>query len=358
MQNYNFSPGPAVLPVDVKKEIIRDLSDHKSDQSSILEISHRSDSFVSLINKAENSLRELLNLDDDFAVTFVSGGATMQFALVPLNFAFDKKRIATVDSGQFSIKAAQQAEEIPSVQADFFGSTKLDHYTHLPLIPSDVDPFEYDYFHLTVNNTVEGTCYQQNMIPELDVPVVADMTSCLGELDYDVNRFSLVIASTQKNLGIAGVTIVLVRKSWAEKANLELPTIMHYKSYIDSNSMINTPPVFPIYVTGKMLDWILENGGISEMDRRAHQRADMLYEFLDGSKKFRAPVKDSDRSVANVVFTTGDDQKDLQIAKDAQNAGLLSIKGYRGFGGMRVSLYNGMTIEGVEALVKFLKEEV
>ena len=358
MKTYNFSPGPAALPESVKKQITKDLLSHKNDQSSILEISHRSNEFQTLVSHVKDSLKQVLKIGDDFEIAFVSGGATMQFALTPLNFAIDKKRIAMVDSGQFSLRASEQAQEIPGVKVDFLDSSKSNHYTRLPFIPFEINPLRYDYFHLTVNNTVEGTCYQPEMIPNLEIPIVADMTSCLGEIDFDLNRFSLVIASTQKNLGIAGVTIVLIRKSWLNNANLQLPTIMQYKTFVDSNSMVNTPPVFPIYVTGKMLDWILENGGIEEMDKRARERANLLYDFLDHSKNFKAPVKESDRSVSNVIFTSGDDQKDLQIAEDAQHSNLISLKGYRGFGGLRASLYNGMPLDGVKALITFLERRI
>ncbi|BDR58819.1 3-phosphoserine/phosphohydroxythreonine transaminase [Xylocopilactobacillus apicola] len=356
MESYNFAPGPAALPQVVKQELINELSDHLDDQLSILEISHRSDSFVSLINKTQDSIRRLFNLDDDFAVIFVSGGTTMQFALTPMNFAIQQKKVAMIDSGQFAKRALTMAQEVPHVQAEFLDSTKDDHYTRLPLIPSNINSDQYDYLHLTINNTVEGTCYHEGMYPDFNLPVVADMTSCLGEENIDLNRFQMVISSTQKNLGIAGLTIVILRKSWVKSANLELPTIMQYQTFIDSNSLVNTPPVFPIFATSKMLDWIENNGGVAEMDHRARERAQLLYDFLDDSKKYSAPVKISDRSIANVVFTTGDDQKDLDLASRAAKAGLYSIKGYRGFGGLRASLYNGMPIEGVQALVKFLGE--
>ncbi|BDR56727.1 3-phosphoserine/phosphohydroxythreonine transaminase [Xylocopilactobacillus apis] len=355
MDIYNFGAGPAALPIEVKKQILSDLSKHQDDQLSILEISHRSAEFVSLVNHVEDTCKKIFNLDDDFAVLFLSGGATMQFALTPLNFAVEKKRVAFLNSGQFAERAAEQAEGIKGIKADFLGSTKDDHYQRLPLIPSRIDNLKYDYFHLTVNNTVEGTCYHPDFLPEqFDLPVVADMTSCLGEENFDLNKFQMVIASVQKNLGTAGTTIVLLRKSWAKTANLEIPTIMQYETFINSNSLINTPPVFPIYVTGKMLDWINLNGGIAEMDRLAKERANLLYDFLDSSKIFKASVKKSDRSLANVVFSTGDESKDAQIAMEAQKEGLLSIKGYRSFGGLRVSLYNGMPLEGVKELINFL----
>lgn len=350
MTIYNFSAGPATMPAEVIQQIKNDLPSYKNSGMSVMEISHRSALFDEIIQKAQQNMRDLLQIPDNYQVLFFQGGCTLQFTAAPLNLAHKYHRIALLDSGHWADRAGDEARRI-GVDVDVLASTKDAHYTKLPSLkklPSDT----YDYLHITTNNTIEGTAYTQ--LPETGATeLVGDMSSNFMGQQYDVKKFGAIMAGAQKNLGIAGLTVVIVRNDLLGKVP-NLPSMVDYQLFAKKDSMFNTPPVFAIYAAGLVLQWLKDQGGIAEMERRNRQKSALLYDFLDNSELFKAPVIKNDRSLTNVVFVTGNPEIDQQVIGQAAENGLVNIKGHRSVGGMRASLYNAMPYEGVERLVDFL----
>lgn len=350
MEVYNFSAGPATLPNLVIQQIKDDLPSYKNSGMSVMEISHRSELFEEIIQQAQQDLRGLLQIPDNYSVLFFQGGCTLQFSAAPLNLAIKYHRIALLDSGHWAIRAMEEAKKVKTT-VDILASTKKNHYSRLPTL-SDFPQDEYDYLHITTNNTIEGTAYKK--IPQIgQTPVVADMSSNFLGQKYQITDFGLVMAGAQKNLGIAGLTVVIVKNDLFAHAK-NLPSMLDYQLFSQKNSMFNTPPVFAIYVAGLVLRWLKQQGGVLEMQKRNQKKSNLLYDFLDESKLFTAPVKKADRSLTNVVFVTGDKSINSQLIAQAKDYGLLNIKGHRLVGGMRASLYNAMPYAGVEKLVSFL----
>ncbi|MCV3762730.1 3-phosphoserine/phosphohydroxythreonine transaminase [Companilactobacillus farciminis] len=349
---YNFSAGPAVLPTEVVKRVKEDLPSFDSSGMSVMEISHRSNLFDRVIGQAQQDLKELLQVPDDYHVLFFQGGCTLQFTAAPLNLATEHKRIALLDSGHWADRARDEASRL-GIEVDVLDSTKKLHYTTLPVL-KDLPQNTYDYLHITTNNTIEGTAY--NTLPETgNTPLVADLSSNFLAQDYDFSKFDLMMVGAQKNVGIAGLTIVVVKDNLIGKAK-NLPSMIDYELFAKKNSMFNTPPVFAIYVAGLVLKWLKEQGGVKEMDHRNRQKSDLLYDFLDNSRLFTAPVVKENRSLTNVPFVTGNQTLDQELIQQAGEIGLLNIKGHRSVGGMRASLYNAMPYSGVEKLVDFLNK--
>jgi phosphoserine aminotransferase len=349
---YNFSAGPAVLPTVVIKRIKEDLPSFDNSGMSVMEISHRSNLFDKVIDQAQQDLKELLQVPDDYHVLFFQGGCTLQFTAAPLNLATEHKKIALLDSGHWADRARDEASRL-GIEVDVLDSTKNLHYTQLPAL-KDLPQDTYDYLHITTNNTIEGTAY--NRLPKTgNTPLVADLSSNFLAQDYDFSKFDLMMVGAQKNVGIAGLTIVVVKDDLIGKAK-NLPSMIDYELFAKKNSMFNTPPVFAIYVAGLVLKWVKEQGGVKEMDRRNRKKSDLLYDFLDDSKLFTAPVMKQDRSLTNVPFVTGKPELDQELIQQASEVGLLNIKGHRSVGGMRASLYNAMPYIGVEKLVDFLNK--
>jgi phosphoserine aminotransferase len=351
MTIYNFSAGPATMPAEVIQEIKNDLPSYKNSGMSVMEISHRSALFEEIFQKAQQDMRDLLKIPDNYQVLFFQGGCTLQFTAAPLNLANKYHRIALLDSGHWAERAGAEAKRV-GVKVDVLDSSEKDHYTKLPSLeklPKDT----YDYLHITTNNTIEGTAYTQ--LPNTDTTeLVGDMSSNFMGQRYDVKQFGAIMAGAQKNLGIAGLTIVIVRDDLIGKVP-NLPSMLDYQLFAKKESMFNTPPVFAIYAAGLVLQWLKNQGGIDEMEHRNRQKSGLLYDFLDNSKLFEAPVIKKDRSLTNVVFVTGNPEIDQQVVSQAAESGLVNIKGHRLVGGMRASLYNAMPYEGVEHLVDFLK---
>lgn len=345
---YNFSAGPAVMPKPVIDQIQREMPSFNDSGMSILEISHRSTLFENVLNDAKQNIKDLMHVPDNYHILFCQGGGTGQFAAVPLNLANHREKIAFLDSGHWNKKAYQEAEQLG------YGIDVIKENGQLPYPSDNFDETLYDYLHVTINNTIEGSTYHPNHLPNVkDIPLVGDMSSNFMAESYDVNDFGLIFAGAQKNLAPAGLTIVIVRDDLIDPAK-HIPTILNYEAYAKKNSMFNTPPVFPIYAAKLTTQWLLDNGGITEMEKRDIQKSSMLYDYLDQSKLFHNNVKKDERSYTNIVFTTNDDDLDAKFVDFAADHDLVSLKGHRSIGGLRASLYNAMPIEGVEKLIDVL----
>ncbi|RRK09341.1 3-phosphoserine/phosphohydroxythreonine transaminase [Lactiplantibacillus garii] len=350
MPTYNFSAGPAVMPTPVVQQIQAELPSFQDSGMSIMEISHRSQLFDQVINDAEQDLRDLMQIPANYRVLFFQGGGTLQFTAAPLNLATAHHHIGLLDSGHWASRAADEAQRTHT-QVDILASAHATNYTTLPTLTQPVDP-TLDYVHLTTNNTIEGTMYTQ--LPATgNVPLVADMSSNFLGQTYNVQDFGMIFAGAQKNLGPAGLTIVIVRDDLIGHAQ-NLPSMLDYQLFADKRSMFNTPPVFAIYAAGLVLKWLKAQGGLAAMQQRNQQKAALLYDFLDQSQLFRNPVEPAARSTMNVPFVTGDPALDAAFIAGATEHGLLNLKGHRLVGGMRASLYNAMPTAGVTALVDYL----
>ncbi|MCH4170111.1 MAG: 3-phosphoserine/phosphohydroxythreonine transaminase [Lactobacillus sp.] len=355
MTIYNFAAGPAVLPKPVLEQVQKELLDYDHSGMSILEISHRSKLFTDLYADTKARLKQLMNLGDDYDVLFLQGGATLQFTMVPLNIATKHHRAAYIDSGHWSVRAIEEAGKVPGVQADIVATSKASGYTEIPQFP-DVLKDTYDYLHITTNNTIEGTAYQQ--LPQTTTPLVADMSSNFLGQQYDFSKFDLIYAGAQKNLAPAGLTIVVLKKTLLTDPNhpKNLPSMLDYTALANKDSALNTPPVFQIYMANLVLQWLETKGGVAGIDQLNQKKAALLYNFLDSSKLFNNPVKPAQRSLMNVPFLTPDKATDAKVIQAATAAGFLNLKGHRSVGGLRASIYNAMPVEGVEKLVNFLMD--
>ncbi len=348
---YNFSAGPAVLPVDVLKEAQKELVAYGSSGMSVMEMSHRSKDYQAIIDKTEATLREIMAIPDNYKVLFLQGGASLQFAMVPLNLMTKNKKADFIDSGVWAAKAIKEAKKYGDVNV--IASSKADTYSHIPKYKdSDLDK-DADYVYICSNNTIYGTRFTE--LPNTgDVPLVADMSSTILSEEIDVSKYGIIFAGSQKNMGPAGATVVIIREDLIGKAKESVPTMLDYKTHADSDSMFNTPPTYTIYMLGLVFDWIKNQGGIKEVERINKEKAALLYDYIDASKLFKGTTAVEDRSLMNVTFITGDADLDALFVKEAIEAGLVNLKGHRSVGGMRASIYNAMPLEGVKALVDFM----
>lgn len=350
---YNFSAGPSMLPVEVLEKVQKDLLNYEGSGQSVMEMSHRSKEYQKIIDDAEANLRELMNIPDNYKVLFVQGGGTLQFAMVPLNLLRASKKADYVLTGTWAKKAYKEACKYGDIRV--IASSEEDKFTWVPKIGKEDIRKDADYAYITTNNTIYGTKY--NYIPETgDIPLVADMSSNILSEEIDVTKFGMIWAGAQKNVGPAGVTIVIVREDLLGFAGEEVPTYLDYKIHADNGSMYNTPPCFSIYVAGEVFKYLKSIGGIAEMERRNRAKAAMLYDFIDASSLFSCPVAKEDRSLMNVVFVTGDAELDKKFIAEAKAEGMINLAGHRSIGGMRASIYNAMPEEGVAALVDFMKK--
>lgn len=347
---YNFSAGPAIMPVSVLKTIQEDLLSYQGRGMSVMELSHRSSLFQSIMNDAESLLRELMTIPPNYKVLFLQGGASLQFTMLPMNLG--KTKVAYVNTGSWSEKAIEEALKVEGLTVEVIASSKENNFTENPEIPLVTK--EYDYVHITTNNTIEGTAFIN--IPTCgEAPLVADMSSNILSSSYDVSDFGLIYAGAQKNIGPAGVTVVIVREDLIGlKENL--PAMLDYKIQADNGSMYNTPPTFAIYAAKLMFEWLKELGGVAEIEKINRKKAAILYETIDSSKLFRSPVSKNSRSLTNIPFVTGNAELDKMFIKQAESQGMINLKGHRSVGGMRASLYNAFPIEGVNELVALMKE--
>ena len=350
---YNFSAGPAVLPEEVLKEAAEEMLDYKGCGMSVMEMSHRSKDFQDIIDEAEKDLRELMNIPDNYKVLFVQGGGHVQFAMVPMNLMKNKVGDYII-TGQWAKKAYTEAKLFGTANAVASSADRT--FSYIPDcsdLPIDENA---DYVYICLNNTIYGTVYHE--LPNTKgKPLVADISSCFLSEPIDVSKFGILWGGVQKNVGPAGVAIVIIREDLITEDVLPgTPTMLRYKTYADNDSLFNTPPTYTIYMCGKVFKWLKKMGGLEVMKERNEKKAKILYDFLDESRLFRGTARKKDRSLRNVPFVTGDEELDALFVKEAKAAGFVNLKGHRTVGGMRASIYNAMPIEGVEALVEFMRE--
>ena len=351
MRVYNFSAGPSMLPEEVLKKVQAEMLDYEGTGMSITEMSHRSKPFQAVVEKAVADLRELMNIPDSYSVLFVQGGASQQFAAVPLNLLV-KGRADYVVTGNFAGKAAKEAQKYGDIR--IAASSEDKKFTYIPELTRASFREDIDYVHITTNNTIFGTRYTE--IPETPAPLVADMSSNILSEEMDVTRFGLIYAGAQKNIAPAGVTIVIVRNDLMEHPMSVCPTMLKYSTQAKENSLYNTPPCFAIYVAKLVFENLKAKGGVKAMQEINEYKAGLLYDFIDSSDFYRNDVVKKDRSIMNVPFVTPSAELDAKFVKEASENGLVSLKGHRLVGGMRASIYNAMPVEGVKKLVEFMKK--
>ena len=350
---YNFSAGPAVLPEEVLREAAEEMLDYKGSGMSVMEMSHRSKTYDGIIKEAEADLRELMNIPDNYKVLFLQGGASQQFAAIPMNLMKNKKA-AYIVTGQWAKKAFQEAGNYG--EAVKVASSEDETFSYIPDC-SDLDiPEDADYVYICENNTIYGTKFKT--LPNTKGhTLVADVSSCFLSEPVDVSKYGIIYGGVQKNIGPAGTVIVIIREDLITEDTLPgTPTMLKYKTHADADSLYNTPPAYGIYICGKVFKWIKKMGGLSAMKQHNEEKARILYDFLDQSSMFKGTVRKEDRSLMNVPFITGDKDLDAKFVKEAEAAGFVNLKGHRTVGGMRASIYNAMPKEGVEKLVAFMKK--
>ena len=350
---YNFSAGPSVLPESVLRRAAAEMLDYEGSGQSVMEMSHRSKVFDGIIKGCEALLREVMNIPDNYKVLFLQGGASSQFAMIPLNLMNGSGKADFVLTGQWATKAYKEAARYG--EANVVASSKDKTFSYIPeLDPATFTP-DADYFHICMNNTIYGTRFTS--LPDTGkVPLVADVSSCILSEPIDVSKFGVLYAGAQKNMAPAGLTVVIIREDLIGHARDITPTMFNYQTHADNDSMFNTPPCYSIYVCKLVLEWLKnEIGGLENMKAINEKKAAILYDFLDSSKLFKGTVVKKDRSLMNVPFVTGDEELDAKFVKEAAAAGFVNLKGHRSVGGMRASIYNAMLVEGVEKLVAFMK---
>ena len=347
---YNFSPGPSMLPVSVLQKAADEMLCYQNTGMSVMEMSHRSNMYIEIYERSVSLLKQLMYIPDNYKVLFIQGGATMQFAAIPMNLG-KNGRAAYIDSGNFASNAIKEAQKY--LQVDVIASSKDANYTYVPEFSAESLLAEHDYLHITTNNTIFGTHYTK--IPQTGaVPLVTDASShILGEV-LDVNQFGLIYAGAQKNIGPAGMAIIIIRDDLLDCANPLTPSVLNYGIMAKNDSMLNTPPTYGIYMAMLTFEWLLEFGGVAAMEKQNIYKAGLLYDFIDNSSLYKNPVVKEHRSIMNATFTTPTPELDNAFCVQAAKAGIENIKGHRLVGGMRASIYNAMPIEGIKALVEFM----
>lgn len=350
MKKYNFNAGPSMLPREVIENTAKQILDFNGSGLSLMEISHRAKDFQPVVDESVSLIKELLDVPAGYSVIFLGGGASLQFMQIPANFLL--KKAAYVNTGTWSKKAMKEAKHFGEVVE--VASSADANYTFYPKkfdVPADVD-----YLHVTTNNTIYGTEYRKDF--NVNVPLIADMSSDIMSRPVDVSKYTAIYAGAQKNMAMAGVTVVIVKDDMLGQAPRELPTMIDYRTHVDKGSMFNTPPVVPIYSLMETMRWVKNNGGVAAMDKRAKERAELLYGEIDRNKLFRGTVAEEDRSVMNICFVMNDEYKELEkpFFDFATARGMVGIKGHRSVGGFRASCYNAQTLEGVQELVKAMKD--
>ena len=350
---YNFSAGPSVLPESVLKRAADEMLDYQGSGQSVMEMSHRSKVYDAIITECEALLREIMTIPDNYKVLFLQGGASSQFAMIPLNLMNKSGKADFIITGQWANKAYKEAARYG--EAKVIASSKDKTFSYIPEWDEAEFTKDADYFHICMNNTIYGTKFTK--LPETgDVPLVADISSCILSEPIDVSRFGILYAGAQKNMAPAGLTVVIIREDLIGNAQEITPTMFNYQTHSENDSMFNTPPCYTIYVCKLVLEWLKnEIGGLENMMAINEKKAAVLYDFLDSSKLFKGTVEKKDRSLMNVPFITGDEELDAKFVKEATAAGFVNLKGHRSVGGMRASIYNAMPVEGVEKLVAFMK---
>lgn len=350
MKKFNFNAGPSILPREVIEKTAQQILDFNGSGLSLMEISHRAKDFQPVMDEAQALVKELLDVPAGYSVVFLGGGASLQFMQIPANFLI--KKAAYLNTGSWAKKAMKEAKHFGEVVE--VASSADANYTFIPkdyTIPTDAD-----YLHITTNNTIYGTEIREDL--DSPVPLIADMSSDIMSRPVDVSKYTAIYAGAQKNMSMAGVTCIIVKDDMLGKAPSELPTMLDYRTHVEKGSMFNTPPVVPIYTLMENLRWVKAQGGVKEMERRAKERADMLYAEIDRNKLFRGTVKEEDRSRMNICFVMADEYKELEkpFLDYALSQGMVGVKGHRSVGGFRASCYNAQTVEGVKALIETMQE--
>ncbi len=350
---YNFSAGPAVLPEEVLKEAAEEMMDYRGCGMSVMEMSHRSKTYQTIIDEAEADLRELIGIPDNYKVLFLQGGASQQFAMIPMNLM--KNKVADyIVTGQWAKKAWQEASKYG--KANKIASSEDKTFSYIPDCSDLPVSEDADYVYICENNTIYGTKFKT--LPNTKgKTLVADVSSCFLSEPVDITKYGIMYGGVQKNIGPAGVVIVIIREDLITEDVLPgTPTMLQYKTHMDAGSLYNTPPAYGIYICGKVFKWLKKMGGLTAIKELNEKKAAILYDFLDESKLFKGTVRKEDRSLMNVPFITGSEELDAKFVKEAKAAGLESLKGHRSVGGMRASIYNAMPVAGVEKLVEFMKK--
>jgi phosphoserine aminotransferase len=349
---FNFNPGPATLPLTVLKKAKEELLNYQGEGFSVLEMSHRSKSFENILNHASETMKKVMGFGDDFVVLFLQGGATAQFAAVPLNLIQKGKPGLYINTGSWSKKAISEAKKL-NIDFRVIASSEESNFSY---IPKDFEiNLNASYLHITSNNTIFGT--QWNQYPDTgNIPLVADMSSDFYCRKINPQNFDLIYAGAQKNVGPAGVTVVIIRRNLLERSHDDIPTILNYKIYAEKNSLYNTPNCFGIYLIGLVLDWIMDQGGIEKIESLNNQKADLLYQELDRGDFYRPTAEKESRSIMNITFRLPNEELEKQFVSEATKTNLVGLKGHRSVGGIRASIYNAMSFEGVRALVEFMKD--
>ncbi len=351
MKKYNFNAGPSILPREVIENTAKQILDFNGSGLSLMEISHRAKDFQPVVDEAVELIKELLDIPQGYSVIFLGGGASLQFMQIPANFLI--KKAAYVNSGTWAKKAMKEAKHFGEVVE--VASSAEDGYTYYPEFEGKV-PADADYCHICTNNTIFGTELRRD--PDVPVPLIADMSSDIMSRPVDVSKYTAIYAGCQKNMAMAGVTMIIVKDDMLGKAPRELPTMIDYRTHVEKGSMFNTPPVVPIYSLLETMRWLKKNGGVEAADKRAHERAEALYAEIDRNKLFRGTVQEGSRSIMNLCFVMNDEYKDLEkpFLDFATERGMVGIKGHRSVGGFRASCYNAQTMEGVNALIKCMQD--
>lgn len=349
---YNFSPGPSMLPEEVLKKASAELLEYGSSGQSVMEMSHRSSEYEEIFSSCEEKLRSVMNIPENYKVLFIQGGATMQFSMIPLNLLKEGESADYILSGSFASKAYEEAGRFFDVKA--IASSKDKTFSYVPKVTADMINKDAKYLHICENNTIYGTRFTQ--LPESgNTPLISDMSSCILSEPIDVSKYGMIYAGAQKNMGPAGVCVVIIREDLIGLTE-GLPVLMDYETYAKNDSMYNTPPTYTIYMIGLVLEWIESLGGLAKMKERNEKKAAILYDYLDQSQLFKPTANKEDRSLMNVCFVTGNPELDAKFCAEARKVGIYNVKGHRSVGGMRASIYNAMPTEGVETLVKFMEE--
>lgn len=349
MKKHNFFAGPAILPQTVKKKAAQAALNYKNKGLSLMEVSHRGEDFVQILDTTESLVRELLNVPDTYAVLFLTGGASSQFYMTAMNLFNPKDKVGYLDTGTWSKKAIKEAKNFCDLQV--LASSEDKNYNYVPR--GYKMPTKMKYVHVTSNNTIFGT--QIKKWPETKAPMVADMSSDIFSRRLPIEKFGLIYAGAQKNVGLAGVTLVIVKKSLLGKVKRAIPTMLDYRTHVEKKSSFNTPPVFPIYVTMLNLQWVKSKGGVKGMEARNKEKARLLYEEIDNNPLFKGVTAKRDRSLMNATFQITDPKKEKSFLSKCKKAGIVGIKGHRSVGGFRASMYNAMELSSVKALVRVMK---
>lgn len=353
MRVYNFSAGPACLPEAVLKRAQEELFEYGNSGMSVMEMSHRSADYEAIIAKTEADLRTLMNIPQNYKVLFLQGGASLQFTMVPMNLMNQFKRGIYLKTGQFAKNAIIEAKKIGEVVVAASSEDKT--YSYIPELTPAMFEGDADYVHITQNNTIFGTRFVE--LPETgEKPLVADLSSMILSEEIDVTKYGLIYAGAQKNIGPAGVTIVIIRDDLLERSADTLPSMLSYKVMAANDSMFNTPSTYGIYFAGLVFEHLLANGGVAAMQKHNEEKAALLYDYLDQSSLFKASAEKKYRSLMNVTFVTGDEEMDKKFVSEAKKRGIVNIKGHRSVGGMRASIYNAMPVEGIKALIELMKD--